>query len=105
MKCRSRFLELAQSDLLEVVDYLAQYSLNAANDFLDELDERLSQICKFPKLGTIYRSRPTIRRVIVDRYLIFYEADEKNKLIKVYRILHSSRNIEAINLLGNKDDK
>ncbi|MCL1941763.1 MAG: type II toxin-antitoxin system RelE/ParE family toxin [Synergistaceae bacterium] len=99
MKYRFRFLQLAQNDLQDVIDYIAQHSLKAANDFLDELDKRLLQICEFPKLCEVYRHNPTLRRLIIDNYLIFYEADEENKVINVYRILHSSRNIEKINLL------
>ena len=101
MKYRFRFLQSAQKDLQDVIDYIAQYSLKAANDFLDKLDTRLLQICEFPKSCEIYRHNPTLRRFIVDHYLVFYEADEKNEVINVYRILHSSRNIEKINLIDD----
>ena len=99
MKYRFRFLQLAQNDLQDVIDYIAQHSLKAANGFLDELDKRLLHICEFPQLCEVYRHNPTLRRLIIDNYLIFYEADEENKVINVYRILHSSRNIDKINLL------
>ena len=103
MKYRLRFLQSAQKDLHEAVDYTAQHSLKAAHDFLDKLDKRLLLICDFPNSCEIYRHNPTLRRLIVDHYLIFYEADEKNKIINVYRILHGSRNIEKINLIDNEE--
>ena len=101
MRYRSRFLKLAEIDLHDVLDYLAGYSLQAAHSFLDNLDKRLSQICEFPKSCEIYRRNPALRRAIIDDYLLFYEADEKAQVVNVYRILHGSRNIEAINLLDN----
>jgi len=96
MKYQPNFLQLVQKDLDDVIDYIGQYSLEAVQDFLDELDKRLLQICKFPQSCEVYRHNPTLRRLIIDNYLIFYEADEKNKSINVYRILHSSRNIEKV---------
>ncbi|MCL1997201.1 MAG: type II toxin-antitoxin system RelE/ParE family toxin [Turicibacter sp.] len=39
-----RYLPVAEQDLEEIVDYLADYSIQAAHDFIDELeklDERL----------------------------------------------------------------
>jgi len=99
MKYGFRFLQLAQNDLHDVIDYLAQYSLKSAQDFLDELDKRLLRVREFPKSCEIYRHNSTLRRLIIDNYLIFYEADEENKVINIYRILHSARNIEKINLL------
>ena len=99
MKFHFRFLLSAQNDLQDVIDYIAEHSLKAANDFLEELDKRLLQICQFPKMCEVYRHNPNLRRLIIDNYLIFYEADEEKKVINVYRILHSSRNIEKTNLL------
>ena len=104
MKYRSLFLELAEIDLHDVLDYLAGYSLQAAHNFLDNLDKRLSQICEFPKSCEVYRHNPALRRAIIGNYLLFYEADEKAKVINIYRILHGSRNIETINLLSNIDN-
>jgi plasmid stabilization system protein ParE len=91
-----RYLELAQADLLDVIDYLAEYSIEAADRFLFEFDKSLLRVRQFPKSCEIYRHNPTIRRLIVDKYLVFYEEDEENKLINIYRILHSSRDIEQV---------
>ena len=104
MKYRPRFLQLAQDDLFQVIDYISEHSLKAADDFLDSLDERLSQICEFPKSCEVYRHNPTLRRLIIGSYLAFYEVDEENKFIKVYRILHGSRNIDEINFIDDADN-
>jgi len=104
MKYRFQFLQLAQIDLQDVIDYLAQYSIDAAQEFLDELDKRLLQVCHFPKSCEVYCHNPTLRRLVIDKYLVFYEANEKSQVISVYRILHSSRNIGKSSLLGDMDN-
>ena len=105
MKYRSRFLKSAQKDLHDVVDYISQHSFEAAQGFLDELDKRILQICDFPKSCEACRTAPVLRRMVVGHYLVFYEEDEKNDVINIYRILHSSRNIEKNNLTGEKTEE
>jgi plasmid stabilization system protein ParE len=34
--------------------------------------------------------------VIAFDYLVFYQVDEKNNKIKVYRVLHGKRNLEEL---------
>jgi len=42
-----------------------------------------------------YKYNPVYRKaVILYDYLIFYQADEDNNTVKIYRVLHGKRNTE-----------
>jgi plasmid stabilization system protein ParE len=86
-------LKRAQTDLEEILRYLATESPDAGGAILASLLEALERLRRFPRSG----ARPTDRRlralgyrvVIVERYLIFYK--ETATRVTVYRVLHQRR--------------
>ena len=86
---------LAETDLLEIWDYIADDSLAAADRWVDRIDEQLSLLAAQPKIG---RSRdelaPGMRSFPVGRYVIFYVPLDDG--IDVVRVLHGARDIEEI---------
>ena len=88
-------------DLVEVSDYLAERSPNAALRFLQAADEDFSRLCALPGIGTPYEvnGRPTgnLRYLPLSRfrqYIVFYRDVAYG--IEVVRVIHGSRNIHAI---------
>lgn len=42
----------------------------------------------------IYQEDTFFRRAVVENYLIFYNVGETEKIVRIYRILHSSRDLK-----------
>jgi toxin ParE1/3/4 len=86
---------LAELDLLEIWDYIADDSLDRADDFLDRIEEKLRLLARNSGIG---RRREELflglRSFPVGNYVVFYQAVEDG--IDVIRILHGSRDIEEI---------
>jgi toxin ParE1/3/4 len=85
----------ARHDLLEVWSYIASDSEKHADAFVDRLDDALQLLARQPGMG---RRRddlvPGIQSFPVASYIIFYRANPGG--IEVVRVLHASRNIEAL---------
>jgi toxin ParE1/3/4 len=86
---------LAEMDLWEIWDYIADDSLDRADDFLDRIEEKLRLLARN---SGIERRReellPSLRSFPVKNYVVFYRAIEDG--IDVILILHGSRDIEEI---------
>ncbi len=94
------YTPLAQRDLAEAVDYLyrALGAPQAAESLLDELDEVVDQIRRFPYSCELYRTDlpmgDEIRQTSVKKYVLYYAAFEDR--IEVRRFLHGRRNRDGI---------
>jgi len=82
----------AERDLDEILTYLAQYSIPAADRFAVELADWCRLLPSQPMLG---RNRddlhPGMRSVVIERYVMFFLSTATE--IQVVRIIHGSRNI------------
>jgi toxin ParE1/3/4 len=85
---------LAETDILEIWDYIADESLAAADRWLDHLDEQFRLLATQPMMG---RARdelaPRVRSFPVGRYVVFYVPLDDG--IDVVRVLHGARDIGA----------
>jgi len=86
---------LAETDILEIWDYIADDSLAAADCWVDRLDEQLRVLATQPMMG---RARdelaPGVRSFPFGRYVIFYVPLDDG--IDVVRVLHGARDIHAV---------
>lgn len=89
------YLPLAESDLLETLDYIA-YTLDApkaARDLLDEFDKTVNRIAEFPYAFELYRTdRPMkdeIRKVPVKNYVLYYAVYQDH--VEIRRFLYGKR--------------
>lgn len=84
----------AELDSLDIWDFIAEDSLDRADDFLDFLEEKLANLARNPGMGKRREDiSPDLRSFPVKNYIVFYREIEGG--IDVIRILHGSRNIEA----------
>jgi len=85
----------AEADLDEIWLYIAQDDPNAADRFMDRIEERCHLLAENPRIG---RSRPGLasglRSFPVGNYLIFYVPIENG--IEIVRVVSGSRDIEAL---------
>lgn len=86
---------LAETDILEIWDYIANDSLAAADRWVDRLDGQFRVLATQPMMG---RARdelaPGVRSFPFGRYVAFYMPLDDG--IDVVRVLHGARDIDAV---------
>lgn len=86
---------LAELDLLEIWDYIADDSLDRADDFLDRIEEKLQALARNPGMGRRREELlPGLQSFPISNYVVFYREIEDG--IDVIRVLRGSRDVEAI---------
>ena len=78
------------SDLFDILDYIAQDKVSAAETFLYELDKRINDLSNFPfkYRKSIYFNDDNIRDLIYQGYTVVYRVDIKNKTIDIFSIFN-----------------
>lgn len=85
----------AELDLLDIWDYIADDSLERADEFLARIEGKLQTLVRNPGMG---RRREELLAGLqsfpIGNYVVFYQEIENG--IDVIRVLHGSRDIEEI---------
>lgn len=81
----------AENDLNEIIDYIAQDSLEYALSFYEQIREKVENLILFPKMGRIVPEldEPNIRELILRNYRIIYRI--LGEKIQIVRLFHGSR--------------
>jgi toxin ParE1/3/4 len=66
------FAPQALEELEQIVRFIAQDDPQAAIRFGDYLVDRAESLANFPELGTPYRKRANVRRLLCKAYYIYY---------------------------------
>ena len=86
---------LAELDLLDIWDYIADDSIDRADESLSRIEEKLQALARNPGMG---RKReellPGLQGFPIGNYVVFYREIENG--IDAIRILRGSRDIEGI---------
>ena len=88
----------AQEDLENIYNYIKDDLVNtdAAVKLLNKFIDKFETISMFPDssplLDNEYISNKNIRKLLVDKYIAFYEVDHSNKEVKIIRILYGMMN-------------
>ena len=87
------FLPIAEEDITEIVDFIAQDKISAALKFYENLEKRVDQLSTQPYLGT-RRSEPELKQagyfsLVFGNYIIFYTI-ESNAVV-IHRVLNGYR--------------
>lgn len=86
---------LAETDILEVWDYIADDNPAAADRWVDQLDAQFRMLATQPMMGrTRNELAPGVRSFPFGRYVVFYVALDDG--IDVVRVLHGARDIDAV---------
>ena len=84
----------AETDVLEIWIFIAEDSVDAADQWVDTLDEKLALWATQPMIGRVRDALfPDVRSFPFGRYVVFYAPLIDG--IDVVRVLHSSRDIDA----------
>ena len=94
---RVEILKLARNDLQEIRRYLSDFGENPPRKFRESFEKFCSQVSEMPYIFAKYGQNPLYHKaVIIYDYLVFYRVDEGRNTVKVYRVLHGKRNVEAL---------
>jgi len=93
-----RYLPIAQTDLIEIFDFIAQDNPNRALAFVEKLDKRIGVLAQHPLLGRTPR-HPKLqeygyRVLILESYLVFYII--RGETVEIHRVVHGSRNLDHL---------
>lgn len=82
---------LAENDLNEIIDSIAQDSLEYALSFYEQVREKVENLEKFPKIGRKVPEidNPEIRELILRNFRIIYRIFREK--VQIIRVIHGSR--------------
>jgi plasmid stabilization system protein ParE len=90
-----RTTRLAETDLLEIWQVVADRNLPAANRLNDALADVFILLGREPLLGEMFDPiRPFLRRFAHDNYVIYYNATTQP--IRILRVLHGAREVGGL---------
>ena len=91
-------LPIAESDIAEILDFVAKENRSAAEHLLNNLEKSISLLANQPMLGSIPKDHALaatgIRFLVVGNFLVFYVVMPKK--IQVRRVLHSKRDYMSL---------
>lgn len=91
---RVRRSDLAEADLIEIWHFIAQDSPDAADRFLDLLEEKCHLLAASPEMGRRREDlAPALRSFPVGRYAIYYRMAPGG--IEIARVLNAYRDLDA----------
>ncbi|MBR1628245.1 MAG: type II toxin-antitoxin system RelE/ParE family toxin [Lachnospiraceae bacterium] len=97
------FTKLAETDIDETISYICEelHNSEAASSFVEELEEKLDEVCKNPKIGRLVENEflrlDNVRRFLVKNYVAYYIVDDDSYRVVVLRVVYGKRDqIEII---------
>lgn len=104
MECKYsyRFTEKAEQDFDEILRYISVDLANptAAQNLGRKMFEQIDVVRAFPDSGAPvdneFLSDKSVRKLLVDNYIIYYKAHYDEKIISVIRIVYGKRNLDEI---------
>jgi plasmid stabilization system protein ParE len=81
----------SRADVQDAIDWENSREAGLANQFLKDLEQKLSAISRTPHMGAIRYENVRCVTTKIFSYLIHYTVDETQENIYILRILHTSR--------------
>lgn len=97
MKYKILRTDKAEEQLREIIFYIADDSgdVNIALSYLDKIEASINHLQEFPWSGSVPRysilKKQGYRVVIVERHLVFYKVNERDRLVIIYAIVDGRR--------------
>lgn len=92
----------ADEQLREIIFYIAEDSgdIDIALNYLDKMEKGINRLAEFPFSGSCPRyailRKQGYHVLIVEKHLVFYKVDEKNKTVIIYAIVDSRREYRSL---------
>lgn len=85
---------MAQADLDDIIDYIAQDNPTRAGTFGQELRDKTLLLARHPKMGRTGRpGLPAfVRELVAHRnYIVFYRVDDDTGTVEILRVKHAAQ--------------
>jgi plasmid stabilization system protein ParE len=83
--------DTAQTDLDNIVQYIAVHNPTAAEKLGLELIDLAMSLQTFPYRGSRVRKHPRVRKLVQSDYVITYRVREPNRTVEVLGFTHGAR--------------
>ena len=91
------FTPLAESDLVEILDYIAQDKPLAAEQVIAEIRGTCELLSNFPRLGRARQEiRESCRCMPVSRYVVYYNYSLSQDEVQIVRVVDGARDIDEV---------
>ena len=87
-------------DLVAQIGGIADDDADAASRFGSSLLDHVDLLARFPRMGSIIRKRPQVRKLVHSPFLIYYRLDEDKRVIEVLHFRHAARKPPKSELRG-----
>jgi len=88
---RLLYTQRALSDLAEIVGHIAQADADTASRFGSSLLDHIELLIRFPRMGSLIRKRPRVRKLLHSPFLVYYRVREDKHQIEILHIRHGAR--------------
>lgn len=88
----------AREQMTKIIDYIAYElcNLDAANNLLDKMEEKIIALSEFPERHPLIDEEPWgtegVRKIVVKNFLVYYWIDVTKKKVHVTAIVYEKRN-------------
>ena len=93
MAYKINYLPLAVQDLTDIAQYLSGFYPKTAPRVLREIRERIERLSTTPNMCEEYEHDPSYRKLVADKYLVFYRVQEVQQIVEIHRVLRGSWNL------------
>ena len=94
------FSDEAKADLLDIVDYLNNFSIHIGVKYLDEIQQTVFSLAFMPQRCPFVRDddlrQKGYRWIFVRNYTIFFVIDEAKRIVDIRAIMYSGREYTAL---------
>lgn len=107
MGYRYKLTPLALSDIDDALNYIGQTLSNPSaadklyRSLMKEIDSILDGPFRFPDCSYYLIDDENIRHTVIGNYVLIFEVDESDLIIKVLRFLYGGRDINAKTLISD----
>ena len=92
-----RLSPLAQTDYDTIFEYIADFDVTVAEDFMNSIMEKIETLEHSPLVGKVDVAN-NCRRLVKRPYLIYYRVLESSKTVEIIHIRHGARKTLRDNL-------
>jgi len=85
----------AERDIWEIADYLSDYSMSAAENFLCEIKSRIEALAEMPLIYPKIVPHQEYRKMVIGMYVVAYIVNEQANELIIMRVVHGRRNYQS----------
>jgi plasmid stabilization system protein ParE len=97
------YTQRALKDLAEIIGHMADDDAEAAFRFGSSLLDHVGLLTRFPRMGSVIRKRPRVRKLLHSPFLVYYKVDEDKRVIEVVHFRHGARKPPGREIGGKRE--